>query len=124
MVTENSYISNGKYMGAVKLYGLSTDSKPTTFGNGSVFTEIDTGKNYLFDASSGNWIEQGVIYQYVSGTITESPQKIGELPDGDWVCSVLYPMNLDITVATNENNDVIVTSGDYTGAVVVLCFKV
>ena len=124
MVTEKNYIDDGVYYGAVKLYGLSTDSKPTTFGNGSLFVEIDTGKNYLFDASSGNWIEQGVVYEYISGTITESPQTIGSLPDGDWVCSVLYPLNLEITVATDENNDVIVTSSDYTGAVVVLCFKV
>ena len=124
MVTENRYISNGTYFGAVKLYGLSTDSKPTCYGNGSVFTEIDTGKNFIFDASSGHWVEQGVTYEYISGDITESPQTIGVLPSGDWVCSVLYPINLDITAATNEDNEVVVTAGEYTGAVVVLCFKV
>ena len=56
MVTENSYISNGKYMGAVTLYGLSTDTKPTHFGNGSKFIEIDTHDEYYFDAVSGDWL--------------------------------------------------------------------
>lgn len=67
MVTESQYISNGKYMGAVKLYGLSTDSKPTSIGNGSVFIEIDNvGKvdaetgaavnyTYYFDAENSTW---------------------------------------------------------------------
>lgn len=67
MVTESQYISNGKYMGAVKLYGLSTDSKPTSVGNGSVFIEIDnvgkvdaeTGAAvnfiYYFDAENSTW---------------------------------------------------------------------
>ena len=124
MITEGQYVKDNVYFGAVKLFGLHTDSKPTCYGNGSIFTEIDTGKNFIFNASSGSWVEQGVTYEYISGDITESPQTIGSLPEGDWVCSVLYPMNLDITVATDESNNVIVTSEDYTGAVVVLCFKV
>lgn len=66
MVTQNSYFSNGKYMSAVTLYGLSTDTKPTHVGNGSVFVEIDNvGKKdeagnsvnavYCFDAENGVW---------------------------------------------------------------------
>ena len=66
MVTEEQYTSNGKYMGAVKLYGLSTDSKPTTVGNGSTFIEIDNFMKkdedgnyvdfiYIFDASASKW---------------------------------------------------------------------
>lgn len=55
MVTEKSYISNGKYMGAVNLFGLSTDSKPTHVGNGSKFTEIDTHEEFYFDSVSGQW---------------------------------------------------------------------
>lgn len=66
MVTESEYRVNGKYMGAVSLYGLSTDSKPTTVGNGSTFIEIDNFMKkdedgnyvdfiYIFDASVGKW---------------------------------------------------------------------
>ena len=41
MVTKAEYISNGKYMSAEKFCGLSTDSKPVSCGNGSIFIEID-----------------------------------------------------------------------------------
>lgn len=66
MVTESEYRVNGKYMGAVTLYGLSADTKPTTVGNGSIFIEVDNfGKNdedgnpvnytYMFDAENSTW---------------------------------------------------------------------
>ena len=55
MVTESQYMVNGKFMGAVTLYGLSTDSKPTAVGNGSVFIEVDTGNGFFFDAEGGTW---------------------------------------------------------------------
>ena len=56
MVTEPSYKVNGKYMGAVTLYGLSTDTKPTSVGNGSKFIEIDNdGAEYYFDAENATW---------------------------------------------------------------------
>ena len=41
----------------VELRGLSTDTKPTDVGNGSVFIEIDTGTIYMFDAVSKQWKE-------------------------------------------------------------------
>ena len=54
MVTENNYVADGKYMGAVTHYGLSTDTKPLTVGNGSMFIEIDNvGK-----------VEEGVAVNY------------------------------------------------------------
>ena len=37
--------------------GLSTDTKPIYARNGDLFAEIDTGKNYMFDAESGEWTE-------------------------------------------------------------------
>ena len=55
MVTENSYYKNEQYLGATTLYGLSTDDKPVTFGNGSIFIEIDTGDSYMFDAENSVW---------------------------------------------------------------------
>lgn len=61
MVTKAEYISNGKYMGAETFYGLSTDSKPTSCGNGSFFIAVDNiGKAdvnsvYCFDAENSTW---------------------------------------------------------------------
>lgn len=46
------------------LVGLSSDTKPTTsykgilICNGSVYDEIDTGKEYLYDEAGGEWHEQ------------------------------------------------------------------
>ena len=140
MVTEANYISGGKYFGAVVLYGLKADSKPTDVANGSVFIELDTGKVFRFSAGDSKWYVitsavdakiaelenkvNAITYKFVSDLVTESPQKIGELGAGSWVCSVLYPLNLDVTVATNDNNDVYVTAVDYEGPVIALAFKV
>lgn len=42
----------------LELYGLSTDTKPTTgVMNGSSFVEMDTGKLYFFDAAGSEWKE-------------------------------------------------------------------
>ena len=59
MITPSEYIQDGKYMGAATLYGLSSESKPTTYGNGSKFIEVDTGKTYYFDATGGEWHTEG-----------------------------------------------------------------
>ena len=40
-------------------YGLSTDVKPESANNGSRYIEMDTGKLYLFDAESAEWLEWG-----------------------------------------------------------------
>lgn len=40
-----------------EFFGLSTDTKPTDTANGSVFTEIDSGKKYMFDFAGGQWCE-------------------------------------------------------------------
>lgn len=43
----------------VELFGLSTDSKPTTgIVTGSVFVEVDTGDAYLFDEEGSTWTKQ------------------------------------------------------------------
>lgn len=39
-----------------RLYGLSTDSKPTTgVANGTEYIEMDTSKIYFFDAENSTW---------------------------------------------------------------------
>lgn len=59
MVTADKNVQNvnGVLTGNVTFFGLSTDSKPTDCGNGSVFIEMDTGKAYFFNAAAGVWIE-------------------------------------------------------------------
>ena len=56
-MVERAFTAEKKY---VELFGLSTDSKPTTgIVTGSSFVEVDTGKAYLFDEDSSTWDEQG-----------------------------------------------------------------
>lgn len=61
MVTPESYTSDGVYYGAVTLFGLSTDTKPTDVANGSVFFEIDNFGStevpyiFMFDAENSTW---------------------------------------------------------------------
>lgn len=38
---------------------LSTDEKPTDCPNGSVAVEVDTGKEYRFDAENKRWYVSG-----------------------------------------------------------------
>lgn len=36
---------------------LSTDTKPTTYANGSILIEIDTGKVFMFNETGSEWVE-------------------------------------------------------------------
>ena len=36
---------------------LSTDTKPTTYANGSVLIEMDTGDIYMFNEAAGAWVK-------------------------------------------------------------------
>lgn len=38
--------------------GLSTDTKPSNVGTGSIFVEVDTGKVFFYNQAGGTWIEQ------------------------------------------------------------------
>ena len=60
MVTTSSRPQNRTVKSTSKNYsptfmGLSTDNKPTTTGENSLFWELDTGKLYYF--SEGAWVE-------------------------------------------------------------------
>ena len=62
----------------------------------------------------------------VGGDLTSSSTTLGTLPSGDWYCIPVYPINqfiADIFVATDNANNVIVKSGTYRGACVVLCYN-
>ena len=54
--TEDSVFNDGKHY--IEAYGLSTDAKPTEdIITGSKFTEVNTGKRFLFDEVGKNWYE-------------------------------------------------------------------
>lgn len=54
-IVEKAFTPDKNY---VELFGLSTDSKPTTgIVTGSVFVEVDTGKAYLFNETASAWVE-------------------------------------------------------------------
>lgn len=56
-LVERAFTADKKY---VELFGLSTDSKPTSgIVTGSVFVEVDTGKVFLFNEDATAWVEVG-----------------------------------------------------------------
>ena len=56
-ITEIVFDDDQKYS---EMFGLSTDTKPTTgLVTGSSFVEVDTGNAYLFDEVSGDWHKVG-----------------------------------------------------------------
>ena len=56
-LVERAFTADKKY---VELFGLSTDSKPTTgIVTGSVFVEVNTGKCFLFNEDASAWVEVG-----------------------------------------------------------------
>ena len=57
-------------------YGLSSDTKPSS-KNGDSFTEIDTGKRYLFNEAGSAWIEQAGGGGGGGGGDTKSSDKVG-----------------------------------------------
>lgn len=76
--------------GPKDLYGvgdcLSTDAKPTeNIGNGSVLREMDTGKNFKFDADGAKWLEQPASGGGGGGSdvVFATPEEVmGVLSDG------------------------------------------
>jgi len=56
MISINRRLLYGQFSNDVRC--LSTDEKPTAdIANGSVLTEIDTGKTYMFDGAAKVWYE-------------------------------------------------------------------
>ena len=41
-----------------EIFCLSSDTKPTDVANGSLAIEIDTGKEFRFDAENETWYDQ------------------------------------------------------------------
>ena len=52
-ITEVKSIRKGKDV--IEGTCLSTDTKPTTYGNGSILMEMDTSTIYFFDEKNNTW---------------------------------------------------------------------
>ena len=51
-------IAPGVYL--KKIYGLSSDTKPTDqIANGSIYIEMDTSDVYFFDGENSRWLKVG-----------------------------------------------------------------
>ena len=67
-----------KYYAGDKITGTSTDTKPTTIGDGATFFETDTKKVYI--KVSGSWVEANYLTEIVEDT---SPKLGGNLDADD-----------------------------------------
>ncbi len=52
-ITKVNIVRNGKSV--VEGTCLSTDTKPTIYGNGSMLMEMDTSTLYMFDETNSTW---------------------------------------------------------------------
>lgn len=53
-----AYDSSGNIRENEQYFGLSTDAKPESAQNASVFYEMNTQKVFMFDEQNKEWIEQ------------------------------------------------------------------
>ena len=60
----------------VNMLGLNSDTKPTEYSNGSKFTEINSGKVWLFNERDGAWIDTSITKYIVSIGVTTAPTKV------------------------------------------------
>ena len=65
MITAKHVEGDMQFGGLKVLYGLSKDEKPIDLwmgnrliGNGSIFHEIDTGDEYMYDEEGKRWVKQ------------------------------------------------------------------
>lgn len=93
--------------------GLSTDSKPTTkidgmyIPNGSVYTEVDTGKTFMFDQENTTWYEVSIGGGGgTSGGIILVGETTTALTDG----ATTNPIAVDGHSYTAQPNDAVIYS--------------
>ena len=56
IIVETPFVPDKRY---IEASGLHTDTKPTTgIINGSIFSEVDTGKVFFFNEAGVEWVEQ------------------------------------------------------------------
>ena len=111
-------IKYGALSGGVKyninqmwICGLSTDTpKPTTtidgmpIPNGSVYTEVDTGKNFMFDYDNATWHEVSIGGGGTSGGIVLVGETTTQLTDN----ATTNPITVDGQSYTAQPNDAVI----------------
>ena len=111
-------IKYGALSGGVKyninqmwICGLSTDTpKPTTtidgmpIPNGSVYTEVDTGKNFMFSLSNTTWYEVSIGGGGTSGGIVLVGETTTQLSDN----ATTNPITVDGQSYTAQPNDAVI----------------
>lgn len=94
---------------ASEFTGRSIDTKPVDVENGSMFTEIDTGRAYKFDAENKVWLEYkptGIASEVKSvngqtGNVVLTAADVGALPDSTVVPTKTSELNNDSEYITN-----------------------
>ena len=87
--------------------GLSTDSKPTTtidglyIPNGSVYTEVDTGKTFMLDKDSSTWHEVSIGGGGTSGGLVLQGVTTTQLSEG----ATTNPITINGQSYTAQAND-------------------
>lgn len=110
----------------LEITGLSTDEKPVgsidgvAITNGSVFKEIDTGYEYLYNAESGEWVKNSASATSVSGQdgqdgITPLLQKSDDAIQVSYDNGATYEDLVALSEITGEKGD---TGADGTSATI------
>jgi hypothetical protein len=86
---------------AILLKGLSTDTKPTRYSDGTLFLETDTLQAYSYDATNTVWNRTGVIIPTKKHMATWSGHGLTTGFDGFWNGS---PTPATVTVGTGTSN--------------------
>lgn len=93
--------------------GLSTDSKPTTtveglyIPNGSVYTEVDTGKTFMFDKENTTWYEVSIGGGGGGGT-SGGIILVGETTTALTDDATTNPITIDGNSYTAQPNDAVI----------------
>lgn len=112
MVTLIKYgaLSGGVKYNINQMWICGTGTKPTTtidgmpIPNGSVYTEIDTGKNFMFDYDNATWYEVSIGGGGTSGGIVLVGVTTTDLTDG----ATTNPITVDGQSYTAQPNDAVI----------------
>lgn len=86
---------------ATLLRGLSTDTKPTRYSDGTVFIEYDTGQVFVWNSTKANWLRTSMAVPTVKRFATWQAQSATTGFDGFWNGQ---PNPTIVTVGTGTTN--------------------
>lgn len=107
-ITKTVKTINGKEV--VEMVCLSTDTKPTDYGNGSLCLEMDTGKIFAYDEEDTEWDEQTATSGGGGGgasVVTIIPEQTVTITD-----SPVALTGVDASSLSNDDKILMRVSGD------------